>query len=175
MKDAARLSTPALVALTLAAVAVLGGLTVRVGLQLREKTSLVQERTAQAELRDRYLRAAARPLGSRAMIVDKAMAGPTVEQAVERQLRAAGLPDLDARFVDLANLNRDTALAHVKVTGTASAAGLDRWSRALAEQGDTLVLERLTMRTTPRISLEADTVAELTVLVRLRPAAASAP
>ena len=175
MTDAPRLSTPRLVALTLAAVVVLGGLTVRVGLQLREKTSLAQEQTAQADLRDRYLRAAARPLGARAMVVDKATAGPAVEQTVERQLRGAGLSNLSARSVDLTNLNRETALARVKVTGMASAAGVDRWSRALVEQGDTVVLERLTMQTPRQISLEAETAAELTVLVRLRPANAGQP
>jgi hypothetical protein len=175
MKDAARLSTPALAALTLAALVVLGGLTLRVGLQLRDKTSLAQERIAQVDLRDRYLRAAARPLGERAMILDKATAGPAVEQAVERQLRAAGLPDLSPRFVDLTNLNRETALAHVKVTGTASAAGVDRWSREIIARGDTVVLERLTMQTSPHISPEAETAADLTVLVRPRPAAASPP
>ena len=175
MRDAARLSTPALVALTLLALVILGGLTVRVGLQLREKTSLAQERVAQTDLRDRYLRAAARPLGVRAMVVDKATAGPAVERAVERQLRAAGLPNMTARAGDLTTLNRETALARVKVTGMASAAGVDRWSRALFEQGDTMVLERLTLQTPPQISLEAETAADLTVLVRLRPDAESRP
>jgi len=168
MSEAPRLTTPALAVLTLVAVLALAGLTVHVGLQLREKTDLATEQAAQADQRARYQHIAARSLGGRALVLDKASAGPALERTIEADLRAAGLPDMTATALEFTALKPGLSLARVKVSGLASADGVARWSRAVAAKDDTLVLEGLTMKTPPTISPRAETVAELTVLVRLR-------
>jgi len=175
MTDAPRLTTPALAALTVVAVLALAGLTMRVGMQLREKTDLATEQSAQAEQRARYLQVAARPLGGRAIVLNKATAGPVLERTVEADLRAAGLPHMSAKALEFTTLKPGLSLARVKVSGLATADGVERWSRAIAAKGDTLVLEGLSMKTPPTIGVRAETVAELTVLVRLRSSAEARP
>lgn len=168
MSEAPRLTTPALAVLTLVALLALAGLTVRVGLQLREKTDLSTEQSAQADQRSRYQHVAARSLGARALVLDKATAGPALERAIAADLRAAGLPDVTATALEITSLRPGLSLVRVKVSGLASAEGVERWSRAVAAKDDTLVLEGLSMKTPPTIGARAETVAELTVLVRLR-------
>lgn len=168
MSDTPRLTTPALAALTLVAVLALAGLTVRVGLQLREKTDLAAEQSAQADQRARYQHVAARSLGARALVLDKATSGPALERTIEADLRAAGLPDMSATALEVTALKPGLSLARMKVSGLASAEGVERWSRAVAAKDDTMVLEGLSMKAPATIGLRAKTVAELTVLVRLR-------